>query len=253
MAMSRSWALDPPQRIRPRPRPAASRRAPSLFARLVAEADAVFANFKPGTLASLGFSYERLREINPAHRACRKQRVRGDRAVERHGWATARWCVRRQASRGCGPRRTPNRAASMTPPRSFPIMSSAGITAMAALARGAFGDTHRNRCARPYLAGRSRRQPTRDRLRRRGRRTAGLPVADDTAVHARLPVCRRRRMVRHLACGPRPTVPLSPRSSVARTSTERALRSRPCPNGRPHSDKPMSPRVCSAQACPPRR
>ena len=25
----------------------------------------MFANFKPGTLASLGFSYERLRELNP--------------------------------------------------------------------------------------------------------------------------------------------------------------------------------------------
>jgi crotonobetainyl-CoA:carnitine CoA-transferase CaiB-like acyl-CoA transferase len=36
-----------------------------IFGRLVAGADAVFANFKPGTLASLGFSYERLRELNP--------------------------------------------------------------------------------------------------------------------------------------------------------------------------------------------
>jgi crotonobetainyl-CoA:carnitine CoA-transferase CaiB-like acyl-CoA transferase len=36
-----------------------------LFERLVAGADAVFANFKPGTLASLGFSYERLTAINP--------------------------------------------------------------------------------------------------------------------------------------------------------------------------------------------
>ena len=36
-----------------------------VFARLVARSDAVFANFKPGTLAALGFSYERLRELNP--------------------------------------------------------------------------------------------------------------------------------------------------------------------------------------------
>jgi crotonobetainyl-CoA:carnitine CoA-transferase CaiB-like acyl-CoA transferase len=36
-----------------------------LFAKLVADADAVFANFKPGTLASLGFSFERLRKLNP--------------------------------------------------------------------------------------------------------------------------------------------------------------------------------------------
>ncbi|MDX1883700.1 CoA transferase [Mycolicibacterium sp. 120270] len=36
-----------------------------IFARLVAGADAVFANFKPGTLAALGFPNERLRELNP--------------------------------------------------------------------------------------------------------------------------------------------------------------------------------------------
>ncbi|WP_414685293.1 CaiB/BaiF CoA-transferase family protein [Mycobacterium sp.] len=36
-----------------------------IFRRLVADADAVFANFKPGTLASLGLSYDVLREINP--------------------------------------------------------------------------------------------------------------------------------------------------------------------------------------------
>ncbi|HTY26648.1 MAG TPA: CoA transferase, partial [Mycobacterium sp.] len=36
-----------------------------VFARLVEASDAVFANFKPGTLAALGFSYERLHELNP--------------------------------------------------------------------------------------------------------------------------------------------------------------------------------------------
>lgn len=36
-----------------------------IFGRLVAEADAVFANFKPGTLAALGFSYDKLRAVNP--------------------------------------------------------------------------------------------------------------------------------------------------------------------------------------------
>ncbi len=37
----------------------------SVFAELAASADAVFANFKPGTLAALGFSYDRLQELNP--------------------------------------------------------------------------------------------------------------------------------------------------------------------------------------------
>lgn len=35
-----------------------------IFGRLVGTADAVFANFKPGTLAALGFSYEALRGLN---------------------------------------------------------------------------------------------------------------------------------------------------------------------------------------------
>lgn len=37
-----------------------------VFADLVGAADAVFANFKPGTLATLGFSCDRLHELNPA-------------------------------------------------------------------------------------------------------------------------------------------------------------------------------------------
>ncbi|MFD1812164.1 CaiB/BaiF CoA transferase family protein [Rhodococcus gannanensis] len=36
-----------------------------IFRRLVESADVVLANFKPGTLASMGFSYESLAEINP--------------------------------------------------------------------------------------------------------------------------------------------------------------------------------------------
>ncbi|MGC1740137.1 CoA transferase [Mycobacterium sp.] len=35
-----------------------------VFSRLVADADAVFANFKPGTLAALGFPYDTLRALN---------------------------------------------------------------------------------------------------------------------------------------------------------------------------------------------
>ena len=42
-----------------------SEQGAELFSRLIAASDAVFANFKPGTLASLGFSHDRLRELNP--------------------------------------------------------------------------------------------------------------------------------------------------------------------------------------------
>lgn len=64
MAMSKSWALTHRNHLSL----GLDLRHPEgadLFARLVASADAVFANFKPGTLASLGFSYDRLRELNP--------------------------------------------------------------------------------------------------------------------------------------------------------------------------------------------
>ena len=62
--MSRSWALT----HRNEYSLGLDLRHPSgaeLFEKLVAGVDAVFANFKPGTLASLGFSYERLQELNP--------------------------------------------------------------------------------------------------------------------------------------------------------------------------------------------
>ncbi|MGZ8801339.1 MAG: CoA transferase [Mycobacterium sp.] len=62
--MSRSWALT----HRNEHSLGLDLRHPSgseLFSRLVEGADAVFANFKPGTLAALGFSYERLRDLNP--------------------------------------------------------------------------------------------------------------------------------------------------------------------------------------------
>ena len=132
-AMSRSWALT----HRNEYSLGLDLRHPEgaeLFGRLVADADAVFANFKPGTLASLGFSYERLREINP-----------GIVLAESSAFgATGPWSarmgygplVRATTGRhvGCGRHRTPNPTASTTPPPCSPIMSSRRITAIAALA-----------------------------------------------------------------------------------------------------------------------
>lgn len=62
--MSRSWALTH-RNEKSLGLDLRSAAGAELFSRLVADADAVFANFKPGTLASLGFSYDRLRELNP--------------------------------------------------------------------------------------------------------------------------------------------------------------------------------------------
>jgi crotonobetainyl-CoA:carnitine CoA-transferase CaiB-like acyl-CoA transferase len=62
--MSRSWALT----HRNEYSLGLDLRHPSgagIFEKLVAGADAVFANFKPGTLGALGFSYQRLQQLNP--------------------------------------------------------------------------------------------------------------------------------------------------------------------------------------------
>jgi crotonobetainyl-CoA:carnitine CoA-transferase CaiB-like acyl-CoA transferase len=62
--MSRSWALT----HRNESSLGLDLRSPdgaALFRRLVSTSDAVFANFKPGTLASLGFSYDELTTVNP--------------------------------------------------------------------------------------------------------------------------------------------------------------------------------------------
>ena len=42
-----------------------SPRGAEIYAELITDADAVFANFKPGTLAGLGFSYDRMQQLNP--------------------------------------------------------------------------------------------------------------------------------------------------------------------------------------------
>jgi crotonobetainyl-CoA:carnitine CoA-transferase CaiB-like acyl-CoA transferase len=64
VAMTRTWALT----HRNKSSLGLDLRTPDgaeLFGRLVRDADLVLANFKPGTMASLGFSYSRLAELNP--------------------------------------------------------------------------------------------------------------------------------------------------------------------------------------------
>ena len=62
--MSRSWALTH-RNERSLGLDLRHPRGAAMFADLVSTADAVFANFKPGTLAALGFSFDELRRINP--------------------------------------------------------------------------------------------------------------------------------------------------------------------------------------------
>jgi crotonobetainyl-CoA:carnitine CoA-transferase CaiB-like acyl-CoA transferase len=62
--MSRSWALTHRNEVS-LGLDLRSADGADLFGRLVSASDAVLANFKPGTLASLGFSYDELRRLNP--------------------------------------------------------------------------------------------------------------------------------------------------------------------------------------------
>lgn len=185
MAMSRSWALTHRNEcglgldLR-------HREGADLFARLVVESDAVFANFKPGTLASLGFSYDRLRELNPAIVLAESSAF----------GATGPWSARM----GYGPlvRATTGVTWLWTSPDAgpgefydattvFPDHVSARITAIAALAAlvqsrttGTGAHVHIsqaeaavNQLATVYAT--------------ESARAAGLPVTDDTAVHGVYP------------------------------------------------------------------
>ncbi|HKV18135.1 MAG TPA: CoA transferase [Mycobacterium sp.] len=186
--MSRSWALTHRNEdalgldLR-------SAEGAEIFSRLVAGADAVFANFKPGTLASLGFSYDRLREINP----------RVVLAESSAFGATGPW----SAHMGYGPlvRATTGVSKLWTSERDeggffsdffdattvFPDHVVARITAVAALAaligRGRSGtgahvhisqaEAAVNQLAVSYVTDAAR--------------TADLPVDDSTAIHAVCP------------------------------------------------------------------
>jgi crotonobetainyl-CoA:carnitine CoA-transferase CaiB-like acyl-CoA transferase len=185
LVMSRSWALT----HRNEYGLGLDLRHPSgaaIFAKLVTDADAVFANFKPGTLASLGFSFERLRELNP----------RIVLAESSAFGATGPWSARM----GYGPlvRATTGVTwlwTSQDAPHGsfydattvFPDHVAARITAIATLAAvisrehtGTGAHVHisqaeaaLNQLATAYVA--------------EAARAARLPVIDDTAVHAVYP------------------------------------------------------------------
>ncbi len=185
MEMSRSWALT----HRNEYSLGLDLRHPSgaeLFGRLVAGADAVFANFKPGTLDSLGISFERLRQINP-----------GILLAESSAFgATGPWSARMgygplvRATTGITSLWTSQEAAPGTfydATTIFPDHAAARITAVAALAaiirRDRTGDAAHvhisqaevavNQLDISYVA--------------EAARAAGLSVADDDGVHAVYP------------------------------------------------------------------
>ena len=186
--MSRSWALT----HRNEYSLGLDLRHPSgaeLFGKLVARADAVFANFKPGTLASLGFSYERLRALNP----------RIVLAESSAFGATGPWSARM----GYGPlvRATTgvtwlwtSEDTRVAPHPSFydattifPDHVAARITAIAALA-AFIGREHTGTGAHVHI---SQAEVAVNQLATAyvadAARSAQLPVADDPAVHRVLP------------------------------------------------------------------
>ncbi|KUH75057.1 acyl-CoA transferase [Mycolicibacterium novocastrense] len=176
--MSRSWALT----HRNEESLGIDLRTPAgagLFSRLVTGADAVFANFKPGTLASLGFSYDRLRELNP----------RIVLAESSAFGATGPWSGRM----GYGPLvRATTGVTSLWASADggfydattiFPDHVSARLTAIAALA----ALIRRDRSGEPAHVHVSQAEAAISQLATRyvaeSARAAGLPVADDTAAH----------------------------------------------------------------------
>ena len=185
MSMSRSWALT----HRNEHSLGLDLRHPdgaALFRRLVADADAVFANFKPGTLASLGFSYEQLCEINP----------RIVLAESSAYGATGPWSERMgygplvRASTGVtwlwtSPDAEPGNFYDST--TIFPDHVAARLTAIAALA----ALVHRDRTGTGAHVHVPQAEAAVSQLTTAyvadAARTAGLAVTDDTAVHAVYP------------------------------------------------------------------
>ncbi|MEV3905658.1 CoA transferase [Mycobacterium sp. NPDC050551] len=150
-----------------------------VFAGLVAGADAVFANFKPGTLDALGFSYDRLRALNP----------RIVLAESSAFGATGPWSARMgygplvRASTGITRLWSDDTATPFDATTIFPDHVAARITAIGALAAlidrdhsGTGAHVHIsqaeaavNQLAVTYVA--------------QAARAAGLPVDDDDGVH----------------------------------------------------------------------
>ncbi len=157
-----------------------------IFARMVAESDAVFANFKPGTLAALGFDYERLCAINP----------RVVLAESSAFGATGPWSARM----GYGPlvRATTgvSRLWTSSDPADddfydattiFPDHVVARITAIAALA----ALVRRDRTGRGAAVHVSQAEVAVNQLAAafvtEAARSAGLPIGEDAAVHGVYP------------------------------------------------------------------
>ena len=193
--MSRSWALTHRNEyalgldLR-------STQGAQIFASLVVGADAVFANFKPGTLASLGFPYEKLRELNP----------RIVLAESSAFGATGPW----SAHMGYGPlvRATTGVSQLWTSTDEpgfydattvFPDHVVGRITAVAALA-SLIGRDRAGTGAHVHI---SQAEAAVNQLAASyvidAAKTAALPVADDPALHAVYPCAGRGRMVRDLA------------------------------------------------------
>ena len=183
--MSRSWALS----HRNESSLGLDLRHPAgaeIFGRLVEGADAVFANFKPGTLASLGFSYDKLRDLNP----------RVVLAESSAFGATGPWSARM----GYGPlvRATTGVTWLWTSPDAakgsfydattvFPDHVVGRITAVAALA----AIIHRDRTGSGAHVHISQAEAAVNQLATayvaEAARAAQLPVTDDVAVHAVYP------------------------------------------------------------------
>jgi crotonobetainyl-CoA:carnitine CoA-transferase CaiB-like acyl-CoA transferase len=188
--MSRSWALS----HRNEYSLGLDLRQPSgaaLFEKLVAGADAVFANFKPGTLASLGFSYDRLREINPrivlaessAFGASGPWSARMGYGPLVRATTGVTWLWTSEDAKSEGRFSSPFFDATTI----FPDHVAARITAIAALA-AVIGREHTGTGAHVHI---SQAEAAVNQLATayvaEAARAARLPVADDPAVHAVYP------------------------------------------------------------------
>ena len=128
----------------------------AIFTRLIESCDVLAENFAPGALDRMGFSWERIQEINPAHHLCLGQGLRPRSLRGLQGLRERRAVHRRRGQHHRFRRRPADR--HRRPDRRFRHRAAPG-----------FGHRHR---ALP--AGEERPRPAR-RLRHAGRRAQPLP------------------------------------------------------------------------------
>ena len=223
----------------------------SLFRDLVSVSDAVFANFKPGTLAALGFSYDELRRLNP----------RIVLAESSAFGATGPWSERMgygplvRATTGISRLWTSDEAGDPTfydATTIFPDHVVARITAIATLAALIDGDGTGSGAHVHVSQAEAAVNQLATAYTREAARAAGFVVDDDDAIHGVYPCAGDDEWCVDLRPLARTIASRSRRCSVVTELPfdQNRIHGEPSPRGRSCGTRPRSSRRSRRPGCP---